>query len=124
MLTPIDDESGAEAVATTTTPTPDSTVTCMTYGSQGTLIYSVPAGRKFKGYFWASGVNYDGFVVLSGGSFVNNQNSNRSNQSTWPPYLNPNQNGTPELTLHAGDALYTGAYSNYRARVVGVESDA
>lgn len=115
-----------EASSASTEPAglPDSTVTCMAYGTQGTLIYTVPAGRKFKGYFWASGVNYDGFVVQSGGSFVNNQNSNRSNQSTWPPYSEVNQNGTPELTLHAGDALYTGAYSNYRARVAGVESDA
>jgi len=121
MLTPID--TPAEAVAGATAQA-DSSVMCMFYGTQGTLIYTVPAGRKFKGYFWPSGVNYDGFVVLAGGSFVNNQNSNRSNQSSWPPYSENYINGTTELTLHAGDALYSGAYSNYRARVVGVESDA
>lgn len=122
MLTPIDDV--IPVAATGVAAQADLSVICMVYGSSGTLIYTVPAGRVFKGYFWPSGVNYDGFIVLSGGSFVNNQNSNRSNQSSWPPYSEANANGTPELTLHAGDALYTGAYSNYRARVVGVESDA
>lgn len=121
MLTPVDQTAASSSGPTTT---PDSSVMCMFYGTTGTLIYTVPTGRKFKGYFWPAGVNYDGFVVLAGGTLTNNQNVTLSNQSSWPPYSEANANGTTELTLHAGDALYTGPYSNYRARVVGVESDA
>ena len=105
-------------------PTPDSTVMGQFYGSSASLLYTVPDGRKWVGYFWPEGVNYPGYVLKAGGTLQNQQNSNYSTQTQWPPYSENYVNGTPELTLFAGDSLYSGANNNYRVRFIGVESDA
>ena len=41
----------------------------------------------------------------------------------WPPYDVNYTEGSAVLELNAGDALYSGGSTNYRVRVVGIESD-
>ncbi len=117
MLTPID-ETVATAAAT-----PDKTILAQYYGSANGLMYTVPTGRKFTGYLWAHNA-IESFIVLNGGTLTNNSNAISSTQSMWPPYSTQYTDGTPQVTLRAGDAVYSGASSNQRTRLVGVESDA
>ena len=105
-------------------PTPDSTVMGQFYGSSGTLIYTVPEGRKFVGYFFPDSASYPGYILKAGGTLQNQSNGNYSTQTSWPPYSTQYTDGTPVLTLHAGDSLYSGGNNNYRVRFIGVESDA
>ena len=105
-------------------PTPDSTVMGQFYGSSASVIYTVPEGRKWVGYFFPESANYPGYILKAGGTLVNNQNQTYSTQTQWPPYSENYTNGTPVLTLHAGDSLYSGPNNNYRVRFIGVESDA
>tara|TARA_B100001939_G_scaffold316179_1_gene301928 strand:- start:5918 stop:6271 length:354 start_codon:yes stop_codon:yes gene_type:complete len=117
MLTPLDE------TVETTAPSPDKTILSQYYGSANGLMYTVPTGRKFTGYLWGHS-SIEQFIVLSGGTLNNSSNAVSSTQSMWPPYSENYTNGTPQLTLRAGDAIYSGSSSNYRARLVGVESDA
>tara|TARA_S200002703_G_scaffold131908_1_gene119573 strand:+ start:78 stop:452 length:375 start_codon:yes stop_codon:yes gene_type:complete len=123
MLTPIDDAqpvSGATVVASA----PDKTVAIMHYGSSNTLLYTVPAGRTWVGCFWGTNA-VEGYVVPSGSTFTSGQNNSNSIQSMWPPYIGSTTGSTADavLTLQAGDMLYSGTSTNYRVRIVGVESD-
>jgi len=124
MLTPIDDVppiAGAVSVASA----PDKTIAVMFYGNSGTLLYTVPTGRKFVGNFWGTNA-VEGYVVSKGGSYVSGSNQNNFAQSQWPPYHGSTTGSTADaiLTLNDGDMLYSGPSTNYRVRVVGVESDA
>ena len=117
MLTPID-ETGATAAAV-----PDKTIIAQYYGTANGLMYTVPTGRKFTGYLWTHNA-IEAFIVLSGATLNNSSNAISSTQSMWPPYSTNYTDGTPQFTIHAGDAVYSGASSNQRTRLVGVESDA
>ena len=112
------------AQAAGATPNPDSSVMGQFYGSSGTLIYTVPEGRKFVGYFYPESVSYPGYILKAGGTHQSQQNGTYSTQTMWPPYSEQYTNGTPQLTLFAGDSLYSGDNNNYRVRFIGVESDA
>ena len=120
MLSPIDDE--VPIVGTTATKEPVKTILQMFYGTTGTLLYTVPTGRKFKGYFWPTN-SVPGYIVTGGGSLNNSQNGTYTGQSMWPPYDVNYTEGSAVLELNAGDALYSGGSTNYRVRVVGIESD-
>lgn len=109
------------------TATPPKTIAIGFYGSTGTLVYTVPTGRKFVGNFWnaATGSVDAGFVVLAGASVdLSTTNFNSSTQSTWPPYSGQYPDYSVVLTLNAGDTLYSSPNSNVRVRIMGVESDA
>lgn len=123
MLTPVDDE--VPLVGTGETSEPDKTILQMFYGASATLLYTVPAGRKFKGHFWPTN-SVEGYVLTSGATLTNSQNGTYTGQSMWPPYGAGASytDGAVVLELNAGDALYSGANTNYRVRVVGIESDA
>lgn len=120
MLSPIDDE--VPVVGTADTSEPDKTILQQFYGNSGTLLYTVPTGRKFRGNFWPTN-SVPGYIVTGGASLNNQQNANVTGQSQWPPYDHTYTEGSTVLELNAGDALYSGASNNYRVRVVGIESD-
>lgn len=117
MLTPIDETVATAAAA------PDKTILAQYYGSANGLMYTVPTGRKFTGYLWAHNA-IESFIVLNGATLNNSSNAISSTQSMWPPYSTQYTDGTPQFTIREGDAVYSGASSNQRTRLVGVESDA
>lgn len=127
MLTQIQAPVASTSSSATTAPQADKTIAIGFYGSSGTLVYTVPAGRKFVGNFWnAAGGSVDaGYVVLSGASIdLSTTNFNSSTQSTWPPYSGQYPDYSVTLTLRAGDKLHSSPNNSVRVRINGVESDA
>ena len=105
---------------------PAKTITVQFYGSGGTVMYTVPAGRKFEGHAWSEN-NYRLFIVPADGQFIDTgTNSTRTTMGEWAPsgYQGTYNDYTPVLKLQAGDSIYSGPVNNYRFRVTGTESDA
>lgn len=113
MLTPIDDAgSGA-----TSTSAPDKQI-CTSGSGSNTVVYTVPANRKFVGWasnsnnangsYWAQ-LEFDGGLVRHFNDFSNNPTSYQ-------------RNGAPVLTLLAGTVVKVG--NGNTCYVFGVESDA
>ena len=113
MLSPVDDTPAAG----TSGSAPDKQI-CTSGTNANTVVYTVPAGRKFKG--WASNssnangsrwaqLEFDGGVVRHFNDFSNNPTSYQ-------------RNGAPEITLLAGTVVKVGNGST--VYVFGVESDA
>lgn len=116
---------------TTTTATPDKTISIRLFASSNdVLLYTVPAGKKFKGRCGTSstsGSDY-GFTITKSGGVHNSANdpvymiSYYFNGAAYN-YRHPSSEG--ELNLHAGDtvrSLNNGA--NIEWKILGVESDA
>ena len=103
---------------------PPKTIAQQFYGSSGTLMYTVPAGRKFEGHAWSTN-NYPLFIVPADGQFIDTgQNSIRTSMGEWSPFSGQYNDYTPVLTLQAGDSIYSGPTNNQRYRLTGTESDA
>tara|TARA_Y100001963_G_C6679720_1_gene399252 strand:- start:278 stop:646 length:369 start_codon:yes stop_codon:yes gene_type:complete len=103
---------------------PAKTITVQFYGSGGTVMYTVPAGRKFEGHAWSQN-NYPLFIVPADGQFIDTgTNSIRTSMGEWAPYATQYNDYTPVLKLQAGDSIYSGPVNNYRFRITGTESDA
>jgi len=114
MLTPIDD---ATSSASGQAAAPDKQI-CTSGQSANTLVYQVPAGRKFVGWasnsnnangsYWAQ-LEFDGGVVRHFNDFSNNPTSYQ-------------RSGATVLTLLAGTEVKVG--NGNTVYVFGVESDA
>ena len=120
MLSPIDEAPVVVGAAAA----PAKTIAQMFYGSAGTLMYTVPDGRKFEGYAWSQN-SYEIFIVPADGQFVDTgTNSIRTGQGGWSPYSGQYHDYTPVLKLLPGDSVYSGPANNQRYRLTGTESDA
>tara|TARA_Y100001970_G_scaffold257205_1_gene335667 strand:+ start:30505 stop:30873 length:369 start_codon:yes stop_codon:yes gene_type:complete len=103
---------------------PPKTITQQFYGTGGTLMYTVPAGRKFEGHAWNEN-NYPLFIVPADGQFIDTgTNSIRTSMGEWGPFAGQYYDYTPVLKLQAGDSIYVGPTNNQRYRITGTESDA
>ena len=104
----------ATATATTTAATPDKSISIVHYNGstdQNTTYYTVPTGRKFKGYVW---VNSQGYGLGKFPGHVGYEHYNAGGSTDFPLI--------PIETL-AGD--FVSGSSNYAYHsVVGIESDA
>ena len=116
MFTPIDET--ASSASSGASPQPDKQIGATANGANS-LVYTVPAGRKFVGYcsnnswnngsYWAQ-LEVDGTVVRHHSGF----SADLFSGYTGPP--------TPVLTLLAGTVVKVGNGGN--VFVFGVESDA
>ncbi len=114
MLTPIDE---AAASASGATPQADKQI-CATAQNSNTVVYTVPAGRKFVG--WASNHNgtsgsYWAQLEFGGGVVRHYSGFATAPSSNMPP-------ASPLLTLLAGTVVKVG--NGQTVDVFGVESDA
>ena len=115
MLTPVDD---APAIVTTGASGPDKQI-CAEGANANTIVYTVPAGRKFKG--WAS--NYS---QANGSRWVIFEDPNGNQVRHFNDFANQptsyQTNSAPEVTLLAGTVVKVGNGSTVYC--FGVESDA
>lgn len=103
---------------------PAKTIAQQFYGTGGTLMYTVPAGRRFDGHCWSENSN-PLFIVPADGQFIDTgTNSTRTSMGEWAPFSGQYNDYTPVLTLQAGDSIYSGPTNNQRYRLTGTESDA
>ena len=113
------------AIATSPTVVPAKTIACMNYTTADTLMYLVPAGRKFEGFVGIASSNAYLAIVVAGATLSNSVNSNKLDQTKMPM---PNQywgsTNNIKFTLHAGDKIYGSNANSVAAKILGVETDA
>tara|TARA_Y100000114_G_C11750778_1_gene324185 strand:- start:295 stop:666 length:372 start_codon:yes stop_codon:yes gene_type:complete len=123
MLTPIDDAAPVVATTTTTTtePAPDKQI-CVKQNSAGAVAYTVPAGRKFVGWFGHQyGIqSYYCEITTTGTSTTTIRYYGGLGAE---PYNQRNPTHDQTLTLLAGTSLKNSP-SGSNCYVLGVESDA
>lgn len=122
-LTQIPQETTIET-ATSPTVTPAKTIACMNTTTANTLMYVVPAGRKFEGVVGvASGSAVMG-IVTAGANYSSATNANLLNQTKVPFPANTWGNWNFQFKLQAGDKIYGATANNTSSRILGVEEDA
>lgn len=123
-LTQIESSSGSGSGSTSTPP---KTIAVRLYSGNTTLMYQVPAGRKFVGYTgsFASYANWM-FITPSGETVNNGTTSVQKYGSFFTQGMTSNnywQSDRP-ITLHAGDMIHSnnqGGNGNWM--ILGEETD-
>jgi len=123
-LTQIPQEA-TEVATSASAAAPAKTIAGMNYTTANTLMYLVPAGRKFEGFVGIASSNAYLSIVVAGATLSNSTNSNKLDQTKMPM---PNQywgsTNNIKFTLHAGDKIYGSNTNSVAAKILGVETDA
>lgn len=82
--------------------------------ASGIVMYTVPAGKKFQGYIYATGQNQEVYITPSGGSAA-------SVRLTSPGVTSAS--ATPPLLTLVPGTIVTSVSTNYTT-IIGVETDA
>ncbi len=121
MLTPVDQAAASSSSGGGAVAQPETQVAA-TSGSQNTILYTVPAGRKaevYLGHEYTGANNNDYYLNVDVGGILIRVWSGLSNQSNTYRSLT-----TPLLTLIAGTVVRTQPNNSGSAYILGVEKDA
>ncbi len=121
MLTPVDQAASSSSSGGGAVAQPETQVAA-TSGSQNTILYTVPAGRKaevYLGHQYTDSNTNDYYVNVDVGGTLIRVYSGLSNQSVQYRSLT-----TPLITLIAGTVVRTQPSNSGDAYILGVEKDA
>jgi hypothetical protein len=122
-LTQIPQEA-TEVATSASAAAPAKTIAGMNYTTANTLMYLVPAGRKFEGVVAVNSGTASMSIAVVGSTLSNSVNSNKLDQTKVPFPANTWGNHNFKFKLNAGDKIYSSTSNSVQSRILGVEEDA